>query len=673
VWGVLALVFLAGSRHLLTRGVPSVGELVPFTTGPVDLLKTWASGWHTAGLGSDSPNPTLFGAVGLLGMAFVGAMGLLRTVLTLGLLPLGALGAYRLARPIGSRYAQTAALLVYVANPLPYDALASGRWGALALYATAPTLVGLLARAGRLAPFGPVGGRAWPLLRGRTTAQLVLAVGVLTAVVACVLPSVVLIVPGVAIALALGSLLVYQARGIWRMVAVALGGSGLAVLLHLPWSFAFLLPGTTVSSLTGLQVPDRGANLATLLRFQVGPLGGAPLGYALLVAAALPLLIGQGQRRAWAVRGWTLALASWAAAWGSQQAALPFTLPPPEVLLVPAAVGLALAAAMGVAAFEEDLPGYRFGWRQIASGLAAAAVALACLPVLGAAFDGRWSMPAGDHARALGFVDDENDASAFRVLWVGDPTALPLAGWQLGDGLAYATTDGGTPRLEDLLVGSDDGTTGLLADAIELAQTGQTARLGRLLAPMAIRYVVLPERLAPAPFGTQRRAAPPGFKATLDAQLDLQPLDVPAGLTVYRNEAFAPMRGSLALADAPPTAGGIAAAAGLDLSHAKAALPSSGGVLRWTGTLSDDSYLYLSEASSDRWQLSVAGHTVEPEKPFGWAMGFPVTTGGKATLHYRTTPFRYVMLLTEVLAWLFALRALIRIRLSPSSEPVGSA
>jgi hypothetical protein len=31
------------------------------------------------------------------------------------------------------------------------------------------------------------------------------------------------------------------------------------------------------------------------------------------------------------------------------------------------------------------------------------------------------------------------------------------------------------------------------------------------------------------------------------------------------------------------------------------------------------------------------------------------------------------MLLIEVLAWLFALRALIRIRLSPSSEPVGSA
>ena len=120
------------------------------------------------------------------------------------------------------------------------------------------------------------------------------------------------------------------------------------------------------------------------MRFQVGPIGGGVLGWALLVAAALPLLIGQGERHAWAVRGWALALAGWGSAWLSLRGDLPVPLPEPAVLLAPAAAGLALAAAMGVAAFERDLPGYRFGWRQIASGVAAAAVALAILPVLGA-------------------------------------------------------------------------------------------------------------------------------------------------------------------------------------------------------------------------------------------------------------------------------------------------
>src|SRR3546814_19683164 len=64
------------------------------------------------------------------GVVTFGTMGLLRTILTLGLIPLGAFGAYRLAGSTGSRHAQVAALLIYIDNPLPYNALANGRWGA---------------------------------------------------------------------------------------------------------------------------------------------------------------------------------------------------------------------------------------------------------------------------------------------------------------------------------------------------------------------------------------------------------------------------------------------------------------------------------------------------------------------------------------------------------------
>jgi GT2 family glycosyltransferase len=669
VWGVIAIVLLAGSRHLLTRGVPSVGELVPFTTGPVDLLQEWMSGWRTAGLGSESPNPTLFGVVGVLGSAFGGAMGILRTLLTVGLVPMGAFGAYRLARPVGSRYAQIAALLVYVSIPVPYNALAQGRWGVLALYAAAPALLGLLAHASRLAPFGPVEGPAWPKLRPRTARQLVLSVGLITAAVATILPVAVAIVPAMAAALTLGSFLAYRTRGTTRVLGVALGGSLLAVALHLPWSIDFLLPGTPLSAFTGVESPDRGADLTDLLRFQLGPVGGAPLGWAFVVAAALPLLVGHAERHAWAVRGWTLAVTAWGVAWVSQRGDLPITLPPPDVLLVPAAVGLALATAMGVAAFQVDLPGYRFGWRQIASGIAAAGVALGTVPVLGAAFDGRWEMPAGDHGRALAFIDAEHEDLAFRVLWLGDPSALPLGSWELADGLAYATTDSGTPRLEDLVVGSDDGRTGLLAEAVDLARTGQTARLGRLLAPMGVRYVVVAERLAPAPFATDARPTPRGFTATLDAQLDLEPLDVPAGLRVFRNEAFFPMRAATSLDDPLPTDGGIAAAAELDLADTPAVLTDDAGHLRWKGTVPDDAYVTVSASHSERWQLEVDGEAATLEKPFGWSMGFPVTDGGAATLQFRTPPLRYGLLVAQALAWVILLRAAIRVRLTTPRIP----
>lgn len=668
VWGIVALVLLAGSRHLITRGVPAVGEMAPFSSSPVELLREWMSGWRTAGLGSEAPAPTAYGLLAGLGFVAAGMMGLLRTVLTIGLLPVGALTIYRLAAPIGSRHAQTAALLVYVSNPIAYNAVSDGRWGALGLYAGLPVVVGTLARGGGLAPFGARGGTVGHGVRLGRAGQHILTLGLTTAVLAALIPAAVVIVLVAALALVLGSFLTYRSAGSLRLLGIAVAGAIVAVALHLPWSLDFLLPGSSWSTLTGPGHESATSDLGSLLRFQVGPLGAGPLGWAFLVAAALPLVIARAERHAWAVRGWTLAVVFWALAWASQRGDLPFAMPTPAVLLVPSAVGLALATAMGVAAFEVDLPGYRFGWRQIASGLAGAAVVVGTIPVLGASFDGRWAMPAGDHARALGFIDAENDERPFRVLWLGHPDALPLGSWELADGVGYATTVGGTPSVEDVWPGSDDGRTALLADAVELARSGQTARLGRLLAPMGVRYVVVPEQVAPEPFATARLPIPGGLAATLAAQLDLEPIDVPAGLTVYRNQAFFPPRAVVATAEAPPEAGGIAAAVDLDRSGLEGALPDERNNLHWTGPVAADTTVLLSAAHSTRWQLTVDGRRAARSKPFGWANGFAVPAAGDATLQFRNPPLRYVLLAVQAAAWLWVLRRVLRGRMNPSPE-----
>ncbi len=667
VWAVVVVVLLAGSRHLLTRGVPAVGEMVDLGASPLDLLRSFTSGWRTAGLGSEAPAPTALGLFGVLGLASGGALGALRTLLTVGLLPLGALFAYRLPRRTGSRWAQIACLLVYVSIPLPYNALASGRWGALALYAGAPLVVGLLARSSQVAPFGldRSGAQTSPSTPADSWWMSVLALGLVTALVAAILPVAVVVVVVMALGLSLGGILALNTRGTVRMVATALGAAALAVALHLPWSADFFRPGTTVSALTGPPRAEQASDLAALLRFEVGPLGSAPIGWSFLVAAALPLVIGRGERHTWAVRGWTLALVSFGAAWAAQRGTFSFALPPVEVLLVPAAIGLSLATAMGVSAFQVDLPGYRFGWRQIASGLAAAAVLIGLIPVLGGAFDGRWSMPAGDHARGLAFIDTENDELPFRVLWIGDPAAMPLGGWELEEGLAYGTTDAGAPRPENLWVGSDDGATGLLGEAIDLAQTGQTARLGRLLAPMGVRYVVVPERLAPAPFTSEPLPVPEALSATLSAQLDLEPIDAFEGLTVFRNQAFLPVRSALPGSVEIPAGGGVAAALGLDLSRTPAVLPDDEGHLRWSGPIAEDTTMLLSAAHSDGWEMEVDGKRVDLAKPFGWSTGFTVAAGGDATLGFRTSPVRYATVAVQALAWLLVVRILIRRRLNP--------
>ncbi|MGE3620124.1 MAG: glycosyltransferase [Acidimicrobiia bacterium] len=663
VWAAIAVVLVVGSRHLLTRGVPAVGEMAPFSDGPAILLREWASGWSRAGLGSDSPAPTAYALLGVGGFLAAGAMGVLRLVLTLGLLPLGAFTAYRLAAPLGSTRAQLVTLVVYVANPLPYNALSQGRWSALAVYAAAPVLVGRLARAAGLAPFGSTGGVPGPSVRPGPLHRDVLAVGLVTALVGALLPAALVVTVALALALVLGSLLVFSTAGDGRLLVAGLGGAAVAAVLHVPWTFDFVGPDATLAGFLGVERTTGTFGLDALLRFDTGALGAGPLGYALLAAAALPLLIARGWRHGWAVRGWTVALVCWGLAWAGEEGWLGVGTPAPDVLLAPAALGLALAAGLGAAAFEIDLPGYRFGWRQLASGIAAMAVVVGAAPVLGGALDGQWSMPAGDHARALRSLDAAIDAEPARVLWLGAPDVVPLRGWELDPGLEYATTSGGAPEVQDLWSGSDAGSTGLIAEALDLARAGDTARLGRLLAPMAVRYVVVVERLAPAPWTTQDVAIPEGLAATLEAQLDLRHLDVPAGLQVYENEAYV---SALALAPdgAAAEATSLTDALALDVSGAVPVLPDETGAFRWEGDLRPG-YLLASQGASGRWRLEVAGEAAERDETFGWANGFAVESPGPAVLSYRTPVLRYVLLGIQVLLWLAVGRHLLKGRFGP--------
>ena len=154
---MLAGVVLFGSRHLVTRFVPAVGEFVAFPGSAGDLVREWVGGYRSVGLGADASAPTLVGVAGGLGAVLGGHLALARTLLIVGLVPVGVVGAYRLLRPTGSKPAQVAAAVAYAAVPLPYDGLATGRWSVTAAYAASPWLLGRLARSSRVPPFSPDG------------------------------------------------------------------------------------------------------------------------------------------------------------------------------------------------------------------------------------------------------------------------------------------------------------------------------------------------------------------------------------------------------------------------------------------------------------------------------------------------------------------------------------
>ena len=644
VWTAVVLVLLYGSRQLLVGRIPPFADLPLFPHQPWTLFTEWASGWRSAGLGSEAPAPTAFAMLGALGVVFLGAMGTLRRVLLVGLLPVGFVGAWRLPRAAGSPLARLAALVTYVVIPLPYDAIARGRWGGLLLWAAAPWFVHALATRVRTAPFDAARG-------GR---RAVLGLGLVVAVVAAFEPIVLLVVLTIAVGLALGGVVAGQARGATRVVGAALGASAIAVVLHVPWTLDFVLPGSQWAPIGGVQ-SGSGLDLGHLLRFQTGPLGGGPLGWLFFVVAALPLVIGREWRVTWAVRAWVLALTCWVVAWVGQQPWFGHGVGPPEAFLAPAAVALALSAALGVVAFEVDLPGYRFGWRQAASLAAAAALALGALPVLGAMFDGGWNQPDEGFDRVLAFVADEQPAvGPYRVLWIGDSDVMPPGAWRLQDGVAYATTDNGLPTVENRWAGTSDGATSLLGDALHLAQRRDTGRLGRVLAPMGVRYIVV--QTAAAPAGAPSRPLPDAISRSLGEQLDLQQVLADPTVQVYRNIAWAPARTVLgpAAQQASTQSPFFDVVAGVDLTGSPPALVEHTGYARASGPVADGNDVYLSAASSSHWSMAVDGRPAPRTKAFGWANSFAVAKGGHAQLAFDTPVQRYGLLALQVLLWAYA-------------------
>ncbi|MGH9061412.1 MAG: hypothetical protein ACRDZY_18150, partial [Acidimicrobiales bacterium] len=361
-----------------------------------------------------------------------GHMGFLQHVAVLGALPVGVLGAWRLSRPLGSRRARVVAMVVYAAVPLPYGALGTGRWEAMVAYAGAPWILHMLACSTRIEPFG-----SGPSSTGQVVRR-VIAIAVLAAALSAFVPVEVVLVALSAAGLVAGSLLAGRVRASLRAGVMALAGGVGAVALTVPWTLGLLQPGANLGALTGPATSMR-VGLGQLLALRAGGVGVTPLAWGLVAAAALPLLIGKGWRLAWATRSWGVAVVCWAVAFLGGRGLLGGTTLPVGALLAPAAAAMALSAGLGVVAFEQDLPAYRFGWRQGMSLLAAVGVVVGTFSVLGAAVSGRWGLPSQGFDQALSWMPAKAAQGDFRVLWLGRAGALPLGSWSMGSHLAYAT------------------------------------------------------------------------------------------------------------------------------------------------------------------------------------------------------------------------------------------
>ena len=654
--GVLILAVVVGDRHVAGREVPAVGQLAAFPGSPVTFFRHFLTGWRPAGLGVEAPAPPAFALLGGAGFLVLGHMSLLRTLLVLGAWPVGAIGAFRLTRDLGAARARVVAVIVYLSVPVPYNALARGRMPGLVAYAAAPWLLSHLARLTGADPLDdgdPAGGSRFRLRK-------VVALGLVLALSAAFAPALAVAVLVASVGLTAGSLLV-GGPAPFRAAIAGTAGVAVAAALLFPWTLDVAGWGDRWSALGGVPTAlDGSLGLGAYLRFQTGPLGAAPLGWAFLVAAALPLVIGRSWRLWWATRLWLVALACFGVAWATGRGWLPGGFQTPEVLLAPAAAALAASAALGVVAFDIDLRRFRFGWRQVASVGAAGAVIAGALPVLGAAGDGRWHMPSAGVSQALDWTRAKQRAGTFRILWVGDAAALPLDGWDLGDGLAYATSRDGPPEATDLWPGPETRADRLIPDAIGAARRGDTTQLGHLLAPMAVRYLVVTGRLAPGRIRAPRTPVPTVVSQAFAAQVDFKLVPSDPSVVVYENTAWGAGRAVLDRGvSLRPTSRGA------DLSGSRPVLRRERSPARFRGRVPGDATVFLSD-NADGWKLSVSGKGTRRGTAFGWARSFRVNRGGQATLHFSTSPLRYGALALELALWAVAVGYVRRSRRRPA-------
>ena len=195
------------------------------------------------------------------------------------------------------------------------------------------------------------------------------------------------------------------------------------------------------------------------------------------VAALFALVLCRGERRRVATKLATIATLTLVSAALDSRHWMGSFAPDLDVLLALYALTLASLIGLGVGALEHDLREAGFGWRQIAAGLSVATLVVASLPFL-QSLRQRAFRPADDERRRVLSTLAPSDAGGYRVLWLGDPSVLPLAGWSVAPGLEAATSMNGLPGGATLFSPPDSGTSDVIMEAVQSAMKGHTVRLG---------------------------------------------------------------------------------------------------------------------------------------------------------------------------------------------------
>jgi GT2 family glycosyltransferase len=542
---VVIVLWLIGSRNLVVTHLPLIGRLAPLDSWWMMWRHFFAS-WSPNGVGTGSPGMPGYAVLALAGTFVLGRMGILPRLALVFAIPIGAIGVSQLLKGRVSNRARVIASVAYMALPLGLDMVSQGRIDVLIVVAGLPFIVRRLFElmdvpGFRTQPYAePVafGNRGWRSTYAGQRMIAVMLIAIMTAMVPATLIAVTLIIVGVFLARLFESDEGVNTSGPWRF----LGSLWLNVaILLLPLTIDVAFAGRRALGVFGLaRGPWSVPSFAELLRGGDGGFGLSWAGWLLPGAALVGLLLCKGERRRIASKAASIATLTLIVAALDARHWMGSFAPDLDVLLALYVVMLALLVGLGIAALENDLRAAGFGWRQFAAGLSVTAMVVAIVPFVAIFGSGRFDLPTTSVAESLSTLSPSS-AGGYRVLWLGDPSVLPLASWSIAPGLAAATSMNGLPGGTSLFTTPDSGTSNVILDAVQSAVEGQTVRLGELLAPAGISTIVVMNSSAPELQGVQTVPLHPVPKVLLtalgrqsDLSLELQTKSV----EVFSNSLF---------------------------------------------------------------------------------------------------------------------------------------
>ena len=654
LWSALAVVLLVGSRSLLLNGVTAVGQMTPFGTSVRQLVSSYASGWWGAGFGQVSALPTGIALTAVGGVATLGKIGLLHT-LSVVLLPLvGWLGVWRFTSVMGTRAARIAGVVAYAAVPLPYASIASGRWGALLIYGTLPWMVHLARMLVGLADLSSSrDGEPIVVVEPAVWRRWFAALTLVVAFTFAFEPGILIVLPIVALLLTLSSLahgVKFQTAIRWLVIMGAATVSGLA--LNLPWVGTYIRSGW-FEAIVGAPV-ERGRDLGLLglARFDVGNFSLSLLCIALYACVVGALFVVRGARTGWALRGATLVAGAMLIAMLDDAMLLPMHLTEPAILLTPVAFGLAVCASTLGASLAVDLRRGKFTWRQPVSALIAVTFVVGLIPVAINTVNGSWSQPSLALPQLLAQLPDAQSEGDYRTLFIGDAQVLPGSPLNFGWGISYSVTNGALPDQDAMWEVPPTRARDNAVAAMYGIVRGQTARAGRLLAPLAVRFIVVPIIDGGASTRSHPIAAPRGLVDALSRQLDLRRRYASPDLVIFENTSWIPTRAVLSESGAQSSK--MAGATSMIATNIGGA-SAFGGKVRPEATSSSDvnggATVHIAVPYTSRWKASANGEPIAARPAFGLTNAFDIPNTSRVTLSFTASKVHTLLILIQFVAW----------------------